>query len=258
MAEILINKEKCINCGLCVKICPMYLFEIDSENGCQVKQDNKDYCLTCGHCMSICPKNAIMVDQHTVISSAGSINPDKLRLMIQSRRSIRHFQNEKLDKKQIKELIDTVRWAPTGKNTQQVFYTVIQTPEAVKEMSGIAMEWFRQKEDLKSLVQAWEKGVDMINRGAPHLIVTHSPHVAVTPQADGVIALTLLDLYAQAKGYGTCWAGFFMMACAAYPPLCNALNLPENHSVTGAMMLGYPEMKFLCVPPRNAPAIQWM
>ncbi len=49
-----ISKEKCINCGICLKIgCPA----ISKENGAHVI--DKTLCNGCGLCISVCPKGAI-------------------------------------------------------------------------------------------------------------------------------------------------------------------------------------------------------
>lgn len=49
------NKEKCINCGICFLYCPVFSI---------IKEDSNyiityDYCKGCGICAHECPKNAI-------------------------------------------------------------------------------------------------------------------------------------------------------------------------------------------------------
>ncbi|MCD6279782.1 4Fe-4S binding protein [Candidatus Micrarchaeota archaeon] len=50
-----VDKNKCINCGLCALHCPDGAIEIDS-NGAKI---NYDYCKGCLICQNICPVNAI-------------------------------------------------------------------------------------------------------------------------------------------------------------------------------------------------------
>lgn len=56
-----INKSKCIECGICLAMCPV----------CSVIRENKkfeityDYCKGCGLCAHECPKKAIdMIPEH--------------------------------------------------------------------------------------------------------------------------------------------------------------------------------------------------
>lgn len=46
-----LEKEKCINCKKCEKICPMQL---------KIRQDDaKPDCIKCGRCVDVCPKDAL-------------------------------------------------------------------------------------------------------------------------------------------------------------------------------------------------------
>ncbi len=46
-----VDKSKCIDCGLCNKVCPMHL----SVNSILAKPD----CIKCGRCIEVCPKTAL-------------------------------------------------------------------------------------------------------------------------------------------------------------------------------------------------------
>lgn len=49
--QMSVNKEKCINCNACVKICPMQVNVLVNINSAE--------CIRCGKCKSVCPTNAI-------------------------------------------------------------------------------------------------------------------------------------------------------------------------------------------------------
>jgi len=106
-------------------------------------------------------------------------------------------------------------------------------------------------------VAAWEKGSDRILRRAPHLIVAHASPAVPLAQSDCIIALSYLELAAFAAGLGTCWAGYLNSAANIYPPLQNALALPEGHQTFGALMVGRPKYRYQRIPLRNAPNIEW-
>ncbi|MDA3893607.1 MAG: 4Fe-4S binding protein [Salinivirgaceae bacterium] len=56
--SLILNKEKCNGCGMCVKVCPHAVFEM---NGSKAELTLKDYCMECGACQLNCAQNAIKV-----------------------------------------------------------------------------------------------------------------------------------------------------------------------------------------------------
>lgn len=59
VAELYFNQEKCINCGICIDVCPHQVFAW-FDNGKVTVQD-KDRCMECGACAINCPVNAVEV-----------------------------------------------------------------------------------------------------------------------------------------------------------------------------------------------------
>jgi L-aspartate semialdehyde sulfurtransferase ferredoxin len=55
--DIIIDIDKCINCGVCPSLCITQALEIDSNTHCLVFDKNK--CILCGFCENSCPVNAI-------------------------------------------------------------------------------------------------------------------------------------------------------------------------------------------------------
>ena len=54
-----IDSEKCINCGTCVKICPLDVFRA-GETVPEIRY--REDCQSCFLCQIYCPKDAIRVD----------------------------------------------------------------------------------------------------------------------------------------------------------------------------------------------------
>ena len=50
-----VNKEKCVGCGVCTKACPWNLPTVDPETKISTK------CLSCGACASSCPTGALKI-----------------------------------------------------------------------------------------------------------------------------------------------------------------------------------------------------
>ncbi len=65
MAKVLINKERCKECGLCVTFCTKGCLVIGDEMNSSgyffCRQDNEEECTGCGVCADMCPDTAIEV-----------------------------------------------------------------------------------------------------------------------------------------------------------------------------------------------------
>ncbi|HBN04765.1 MAG TPA: nitroreductase, partial [Bacteroidales bacterium] len=62
--KIIIDTDKCIGCGLCVKVCKDFSLEI-VDNKVRQKSESCFGCIACGHCMAICPNGAIEISGRT-------------------------------------------------------------------------------------------------------------------------------------------------------------------------------------------------
>lgn len=274
MSMIVIDEKKCKRDGICVAECPLQIIEIkDAASFPTLVEDAEQRCIKCGHCVAVCPHGAFT---HTMLNTE-SFSPVKKEFtltveqaghFLRSRRSIRSYQERAVEHEKLAKLIDIARYAPTGTNSQMVSWTVVDSRPKVAQLTGMAIDLFREmirtksrfvkKYRLDKAVSAWDQGVDRICRGAPALVIAHAPKDYALAVIDCTSALAYLDLFAPALGLGTCWAGFFMVAVSQWQPLQQALALPEGNVACGVMMVGYPKYKYRLLPPRNEPKIGWM
>lgn len=250
MSRITISSD-CIRCGMCTAVCPVNVFSLDAVQGITIQR--AEICIGCGHCMSNCPVDAINV---AGLCADGNVADEPLVPyhslcgLIRGRRSVRRFLTKSVSRHDIDELINVARYAPTARNCQAVNWTVVMSPARVQELTAIAVDWFREK-GVKGIYMPWDMGVDTVCRHAPHLVIVHSDDSTARPTEDAIIALTTFELLAAAKGFGTCWAGYFMSSAQDYKPLQQALELPEGHKVRGALLLGYAAVRPTKIPCRN-------
>ena len=273
MSLFKIDQKKCKRDGICAAECPAQIIvQADKKSFPSLLENGEEFCINCGHCVAVCPYGALTLSTMPLadcppIQKKLLPDADTVKRFLQARRSIRQYKGKVVSRKLLTELIDTARYAPTASNAQQVQWTVFQNPEDVRKLAGMVVDFTKiilpvmtdleRARRMQRLVDGWANGKDGVMRGAPHLIVVHSPADLPFPAADCAIALTYLELYAYSKGLGTCWAGYFTVAAGMHEPLIKALDLPVGHKCFGAVMLGYPQNSYHRIPKRNEPLITW-
>ena len=260
MPVLEVARNKCTGCRACSGVCPLLLWELGEDCKIRLQPDAGEKCIACGHCAAVCPVSAITLDGRNAASlgtARGHSGIDESFLsLVRSRRSTRAYAAREVEKDTITELIDLTRFAPTARNRQPVNWTVIYDPERVHTVAGMAAKVLAEKGVAPEVMQAWESGIDLVNRGAPHLVLTHTLPEALAPVVDCAIALTTFELAAASAGLATCWAGFFMIA-ANDPEIRAFCGVPDGQTVHGAMMLGYPKYEYQRVPERGRAKINW-
>jgi nitroreductase/NAD-dependent dihydropyrimidine dehydrogenase PreA subunit len=271
MAIILIDQDLCSRCGICSVICPMNIVTPPDENTLPVVKDAvADLCIRCGHCEVSCPSQALLLnlrpdEKATLPAGAGTIAPGDLAFYLKKRRSVRYYTNDPVQKEKILEILDIARYAASGSNGQPVEWIVVHDPKNVQKIAGLTIEWMKTLVSsshpmsgyVPMLIGAWEGGRDVICRGAPHLLFAHIPENNPIAPVDAIIALTHFDIAAPAFGVGTCWAGFVAAACREYPPLREALMIPEGRTCAYAMMFGHPQYMVYGIPRRKPLEVTW-
>lgn len=263
MGIITIDHKQCRKDGLCMAVCPMDLIQEDSRGFPEMGVEAEATCLRCGHCQAICPHGALtIVDgfpaEQGLVDTTQTMNWEAIEKLVKSRRSIRRYRNDQVPHATLDRLLDMVRWAPTARNGQPVYWTVVKDKQKVQRLASMVVDWLRGKNVYPGLVTAWDKDRDLILRDAPHLVIAHASAQAISPAIDCAIAVTTLELAASAVGIGACWAGIFMAAANDYPPLVEMLQLPKGHNVYGALMMGYPQIRYKSIPRRREAEIRWL
>ena len=273
MTLFTVDEEKCKRDKICVAECPAKIIQLKEEDRVPtVVEGAEEFCIECGHCVAVCPHGALshrsmIPEQCPPVNRRWILNPDRVEHFLRSRRSIRNFKEETVDREIIAKLIDIARYAPSGHNLQPVRWMVIYHRENIHELAGHVVDWMRHmlKEQettamamhLDKVVAAWDLGLDRVCRNAPHIILAYAHKDDRTAQTACTIALTYLELAVPSFGLGACWAGFFGAAAVLWPAMRMSLGLPEGHQTFGAMMIGYPKYRYHRLPLRNDPKIIW-
>jgi len=278
MGKIAIDLRKCISCGECATVCPSIFL---SEEG-KVRIVDEEHCTLCGHCLAICPVGAIDHEdleksEFVELPKDSKISPDTLSFFLRARRSCRVFSEREVPREALARLIDTARYAPTGHNSQNFEFLVIQKRELIRELAKRTAIFFGNLYKMLSApgvnlppwLQShmhgfwlnWEyhlKGKDRIFRNAPALIIVHAPAENVSSAQNCHLAMAHIILQAQAMGLGTCIIGYFLTAAERDPSIIKELNIPEHNKIFTCCTVGYPALTFRRLVQRKPPAVRWM
>lgn len=272
MNTIVIDYDKCIKDGICQAVCPRKLFPLNEDKIPQLVPNASALCIGCGHCLAACPPGAISLND-TQAEDLEIINRNlwpmypNLDHLIKSRRSIRAYNSKPVEKQEIEALLETVRYAPTGNNSQAMAWLAVNTKGRMEELTGMTIEWFKtciadkhpltERLPMERMVAAWEQGEDMVLRGAPALVINYSDDNNGIFAINCAIAMTYLELAAATRDLGTCWAGILMIAAMYEPKIETAIGIPKGKRMCSALMLGHSLYKHKRIPKRNELQLSW-
>ncbi len=259
MLDFKIDKAKCTQCGMCSKECPTLI--INGKNGIpEIKEEKEKNCIKCQHCLAICPTGALSIlgknPEDSIPVDGEVLSSDQLGKLIKTRRSIRRFKKEEISQEQLQELLPTAAYAPTGHNKNQVLLTVADTKQQLSKVRVLVYDAIKKVKEEGALLPAlamfgnfqtlWEeKGVDVLFRDAPHMIMASTPKANSNGPSDCVISLSYFELMANAMGIGTLWDGLAKVVFEQIDPqLKTVLGIPEDHQIGYMMVFGLPAVKF--------------
>lgn len=248
MNKIIIDKEKCIGCGACTKDCPA--FSIKLNNG---KAEMNGSCIECGHCYSICPVNAVDMTNYdtsvvTEITPMTEIDSDTLLNAMKSRRTVRHFKPQEIEKEKIDKILEAGRYCPTGGNSQHVAYTILgsKQDEFEKECVKIFRTGVNVGSKFTSALDNMNIDDNFFFKKAPLDIV-----VSGKDDVNASLASSYMELMAESMGLGVLYSGFFVMCSKINPKIKSMLKLKRGYKVSTCMVIGYPDVKYHRVAPRK-------
>ncbi len=268
-----VDPEKCKRDGICVEACGFRLIKRGEADSVPTWiAGSEELCVSCGHCVTVCPAGAL--SHYTIrpedclnLREELLINPEQVEQFLRSRRSIRSYSDKPVERDKLNKLIQASGYAPSARNARPVHFIVIEDSTEVRRVEGLVVDWMRAtirdapampaRSYFDRVIALWDLGGDPICHKAPHLIIAHAAANARFSEVDCILALAYVELIAAPLGLGATWAGFVMSAITYYAPLMETLDLPKGHKCFGVMMIGYPKLNHVRMPPRNSPKITW-
>ncbi|MBN1430722.1 MAG: nitroreductase family protein [Anaerolineae bacterium] len=266
MSTPTLDKEKCTACGLCAEVCGL---DVITRNGDGYPIiDRAAYCHACGHCVAICPQNALAIREIGVDAFApappATISSTDMEAFLLTKRSCREFKDRPVEKAVIEQLINVARMAPTSINCQERGFIVVTDAGKIAELRAALTNHVRStlnlvrmatgkpaslflapdsqqhmrhlQADFEVALRHMDSGDDYLFHHAPCLIFFTGITIDPSGRDHALGAQHYLMLYAETLGLGTCINGY---AQSAPKVLAKHLDVPKDHTVYGAVMLGY-------------------
>ena len=183
-----------------------------------------------------------------------------LKEAIYTRRAVREFTAEPVDRKTIRQLIDAAVQAPSAVNAQPWYFSVVQDQAVLARISREAKAYMLRTPpagvESHHLQELESDPTFDIRYHAPVLIVISSLTQSQWTTENCALAAENLMLAACAASLGTCWIGFAQTWLNTADGK-KTLALPPNSIPVAPIIVGHP--KALPPPvPRKNPEIKWI
>ena len=267
-----IDAATCIRCGKCAKVCPSQVI-VQQEPGGPVSVPRPADCIRCGHCVAVCPTASVrhgLFPPETVHSADRTLlpSPEALMLLCRTRRSNRAFSRKPVPHEKLLQILEAAHRAPTASNRQQVAFTLVTDPEKLRFVSRFTLDTFtavarklenpllrpllrriapdayRYLPSFHRMQREYERGNDMILRGATALILIHTPRDNAFGTIDSNLAYQNGSLMAEALGVSQFWTGCVYMALRHGKAERFRRELGIDGIVHAGMALGMPQFLY--------------
>jgi len=282
-----VEESKCINCGLCVTVCPSFVLEMRDKKAEVVRGA---WCIGCDHCGAVCPTEAILHNGSSERESRSEmgpvLSPEALQHLFLERRSLRVYKKEPVPDTLLKQILDAGNCAPTGSNSQNVNYIFLTSPEKINQVREMTINFYgkifsRLQSWFGSLILSWmagaktveylreslpkfeyaykkmKEGGDRLFYHAPVVVLTHAESWDSSSSFNCSSALYQSSLMAQSLGLGCCFNGILVNAVNHNHKIKGWLGIPPGHACYAAMTLGYPGIRYQRPVHRNPPKATW-
>ena len=273
---IVLNEAQCTGCGSCIDICHEHCMALVDG----IVRINYQFCSTCTQCIAVCPERALTWDHVPPVAfdEARLPSPQQLDELFKERRSIRFYTTAKIDRPLLEEIVGHGIYAPTHNFDLRAI--VVDDDRVIEEfdrivlrfVSGIYRALYKFKIVLSlarmlrlsgEYLRAKPKIEAALRRG----YTLHHPAAMVfivgdkrTPlsEASAQYALCNMIFYAQAKGIGSCPWGNGPLILGRDNAARERLSLQRHERILGALLLGYPAVKFANKVEGKTLRIQWI
>jgi len=151
--------------------------------------------------------------------------------IVRTRRSIRRFKPEKIDRQIFLLLLESARCAPSAANKQPIEYIIVDEPQFTEQLFG-QLSWAGYVQPRRNPAPE--------SRPAAYIVVLVVSKRALGDfgKVDAAAAIENIILTAWSKGIGSCWLGAIQRE-----NIREILVVPEHFQIDSVIALGYPDEK---------------
>jgi len=257
LLDFSVSRATCIRCNACIDDCPLHIIEY-RDNYPDIRTHKEELCIGCQHCLAICPTGAVSIfglraEDSLPLEATPAVAPDALSRLVRGRRTMRQYLSEDVQRPLIDKLLADTAHAPTGGNTCDLTFTVVDKRLALsrilKDLIDGLEKSIAEKPELpeficKAIAAYRHSNADEIFRGAPHLLIASAGERAYCGDADVVIALSYFELLAQSHKLGTTWCDFLKFILDARPEMAKLFGIATDRPYR-AILFGRPAMQYV-------------
>jgi nitroreductase len=144
-----------------------------------------------------------------------------------SRRTIRKFRQDRIDRKILKKMINAARLAPSAANLQPLEYLIIDE-DKLKEKIFHTIAWAGY------IKPEGDPGEG--EKPAAYIIILANKKINPAPERDIGASVENMNLVAEEEGIGCCWVGAFKKK-----EINQIINIPENLTAELILAIGHPK-----------------
>ncbi len=292
MNKNLVDQNKCIQCKLCIEVCPVNMLGVDESGQVNFIAERESLCIECGQCMAVCSTDAVKIGKYTYAENFYRLPKDQADAqsfmdLLATRRSVRNYRSKSVSQELIQQALDSLDYAPYGAEPDKVHITVIHDRQIIEQAlppmeaflddivkwieNPIASFMIKRKKGLElfntiknhlypmaKLENYKLKYGDRITRGAPAMIIFHADPGAEEHTNNAMIYATYVMLALHALKLGAAMNGIVSAAINKLPEVKELFQIPESDEAVIALILGHPKYKYTKAVQRGGKTVHWV
>lgn len=182
---------------------------------------------------------------------------------IKKRRSVRSYDSRPIPRDLLNAVIDAGNEAPSAMNSQPWRFVVVEDSDAKRKLLKAALPQAKKLTEMvkdfdpvryEIIKKRYAELPDPIYYSAPAIVFIIGNGRYANHSCP--LACENMMLAAHSLGLGSCWVGFGAMVLDD-PEVISLLELKEDESIFGPILLGYPKGE-TARPPKKEPKVKWI